>query len=151
MTMRQIVVTSLVVALVAAPGCNSAVPPTAPNAMLMEPGMSPPPAGTSVAAQWVGVGHSVRGSVRFNVQNGVARLDFSDDFSVSAVPGPFVYVNTTNDANTGSPLRVAALRSNAGAQSYAFQLPEGATYAWVLIWCDPFNVPVAEARMPAAP
>lgn len=70
---------------------------------------------------------------------------------MSAVPGPFVYVNTTNNANTGSALRVAALRSNSGAQSFAFQIPAGATYAWVLVWCDPFNVPVAEARLPSTP
>ena len=86
-----------------------------------------------------------------SVENGVARLDFSDDVSVGAVPGPFVYVNTTNDANTGRPLRVAALRNNTGAQSYVFQLPDGASYTWVLIWCDPFNVPVAEASIPPTP
>ena len=149
--MRPNNLTSLIAVLLAVAGCNSAVPPTAPNAMVVEPGAPQPPAGAGITGRWVGVGHNVLGSVRFSVQNGVARLDFSDDFSVSAVPGPFVYVNTTNNANTGSPLRVAALRSNGGAQSYAFQLPAGATYAWVLIWCDPFNVPVAEARIATTP
>ena len=66
---------------------------------------------------FVGVGHVGRGSVRFTVQNGVGRLDFSADFAVSAVPGPFVYLNTTNNANAGRPLRVAALKSNSGAQT----------------------------------
>ena len=147
--MRRTILVGLVLStfLVA---CNTAVPPTAPDAMLVEPGMSRP-AGTGVTGRWAGVGHAAQGSVRVSMENGVARLDFSDDFSVSTVPGPFVYVNTTNNANTGRPLRVAALRSNAGAQSYAFQLPEGASYTWVLIWCDPYNVPVAEAPIPSTP
>ena len=135
---------------IALAACNSAVPPTAPDAMRVEPGMSRP-AGTGVTGRWAGVGHSAQGSVRVTVKSGVMRLDLSDDFSVGAVPGPFVYVNTTKNANTGRPLRVAALRSNAGAQSYAFQLPDAATYTWVLIWCDPFNVPVAEASIPPTP
>lgn len=170
--MRQLATTSLIVALLAltvAGGCNSAVPPMAPDAMLIEPqmplpptGMTPPPPGgapppapppprAGVVAQWVGVGYGARGSVRITAADSVVQLDFSDDFAVDGVPGPFVYINTTNNANTGRPLRISALRRNRGAQSYAFRLPAGATFAWVLIWCDPYNVPVAEARVPAAP
>ena len=149
--MRQLDLISLVVALLALGGCKAAVPPMAPNAMLVEPGASGPSAGEGVTGRWVGVGHGAQGSARFSVRDGVARLDFSDDFSVSGVPGPFVYVNTTNNANTGSPLRVSALRSTVGAQSYVFQVPAGTRYTWVLIWCDPFNVPVAEAQIPPTP
>lgn len=149
--MRKLILTSVAVLSILAGGCNSAVPPTAPNAMAVEPGMSQPPAGNGVSGTWVGVGHGVRGSVRFSALNGVGRLDFSDDFSVAAVPGPFVYVNTTNNPNSGRPLRVSALRSNRGAQSYTFQLPAGASYTWILIWCDPFNTGVAETQIPATP
>lgn len=133
-------------------GCNSATPPTAPDAVPVDPGVVMQPAApVSVAAvPFSGVGHKAGGSVRFSVANGVGRLDFSEDFSVDAVPGPFVYVNTTNNANTGRPLRVSALRSNRGAQSYSFQIPAGEKYTWVLVWCDPFNVAVAEASVPAA-
>ena len=130
--------------------CSSATAPTAPDATPVAPGPLPL-AGSGVAGNFVGVGHVGRGSVRFTVQNGVGRLDFSADFAVSEVPGPFVYLNTTNNANTGRPLRVAALKSNTGAQTYAFQLPSGVSYTFVLIWCDPFNVPVAEAAIPPPP
>lgn len=133
-------------------GCNSATPPTAPDATPVDPGIIMQPAGGSgVAGQFVGVGHRGSGGVRFSVADGIGRLDFGEDFSVDAVPGPFVYVNTTNNANTGRPLRVSALRSNRGAQSYAFEVPAGTRYTWVLVWCDPFNVPVAEAAIPATP
>ena len=149
--MRSIGLSHLVIALIAVAGCNAAVPPTAPNAMLVPPEMALPPGGTVVSAEWRGVGHTARGTVRLTVAGSVAQLDFSENFAVSGVPGPFVYLNTTNNPNTGRPLRVSALRSNSGAQSYAFQLPAGVIYQWVLVWCDPFNVPVAEARLPSVP
>ena len=130
--------------------CSSATAPTAPDATSVTPGPQPV-AGSGVLGNFVGVGHVGRGSVRFTVQNGIGQLDFSSDFSVSAVPGPFIYVNTTNNANTGRPLRVAALKSNSGAQAYAFQLPAGVSYTFVLVWCDPYNIPVAEAPIAPTP
>jgi len=130
--------------------CNNATPPTAPNAVPVDPSV-PRPVGMGVSGRFVGVGHQGSGTVRFTAENGVGKLDFSDDFVVSGVPGPFVYVNTTNNANTGRPLRIAALKSNRGAQSYTFQLVAGVSYRWVLVWCDPFNVPVAEAEVPPTP
>lgn len=130
-------------------GC-AATPPTAPDALPSDPGDAAP-SGSGAQGSFVGVGHRASGTVRFSAKNGVARLDFSADFAVTPVPGPFVYVNTTNNANTGAPLRVSALRSNSGEQSYTFQIPAGVRYTFVLVWCDPFNVPVAEAAVPATP
>lgn len=150
MSYRIVIATFIAAGLIT--GCNSATPPTAPNATPVDPGaMTQPPVNAGVSGQFVGVGHRGSGTVRFTVANGVGRLDFGDTFSVDAVPGPFVYVNTTNNANTGKPLRVAALKSNSGAQSYSFQIPAGTSYTWVLVWCDPFNTGVAEAPIPATP
>lgn len=133
-------------------GCTSATPPTAPDAAPADGAAGMPPMGSGVPGRFVGAGgHLGTGSVRFAVSNGVGRIDFGDDFSMQAVPGPFVYVNTTNNANTGQPLKVAALKSNGGAQSYLFAVPPGVSYTWVLVWCDPFNVPVAEASILATP
>ena len=148
--MRRLLLTSIAGLSLLIAGCRNAAPPTAPDAMLVESGPSPM-AGSGVQGNFVGVGHEGRGSVRFTAVNGVGRLEFSTDFSVSAVPGPFVYINTTNNANTGTPLRVAALKSNSGAQTYSFQLPAGVRYTFVLVWCDPFNVPVAQASIPPTP
>ena len=141
---------TLLVLTIAMGACSSATPPTAPTAMLVDAG-APPAPGSGVLGAFVGVGHQGRGSVRFTTENGVGRLDFSSDFSVSGVPGPYVYLNTTNNANTGRPLRVAALKSNDGAQTYSFQLPANVSYTFVLIWCDPYNVPVAEAPIAPTP
>ncbi len=130
--------------------CSSATAPSAPDATPVPPGPPPPP-GSGVTGNFVGVGHTGQGSVQFTVQNGVGRLDFSANFQVTPVPGPFVYLTTTTNPNSGTPLRVAALKSNNGAQTYSFQLPAGVSYTYVLVWCDPNNVPVAQATIPPTP
>ncbi len=85
------------------------------------------------------------------IANGVARLELSSDFTLGNPPGPVLYLNTTNNPNTGQPLRIGALRSRSGAQTYTFQVPANVSYRWVIIWCDPFNVPIAEASVPPTP
>lgn len=48
-------------------GCNSANPPTAPDAVIVEPGTgTQPAASSSVSGRFVGVGHSGMGGVKFN-------------------------------------------------------------------------------------
>ncbi len=148
-TSRRSARPALLIAAILLGGCNGPTPPSAPDAVPLDPGIPPP--GSGVVGQFTGVGHHGAGTVRFTAGNGAGLLEFSSDFVVSAVPGPFVYLNTTNDANTGNPLRVSALRSNSGAQTYSFKLPAGVSYRYVLIWCDPFNVPVAEAAIPPTP
>ena len=72
---------TLLVITIVMGACSNAIPPTAPTAMLVDAG-APPAPGSGVLGAFVGVGHQGRGSVRFNVQNGVGRLDFSDRKSV---------------------------------------------------------------------
>lgn len=136
----------LLVAFLAA--CGGTDAPTAPNAAPLAPGdMAPTGAGS--VGQLRRTGYAVTGSATLTIVGNTARLDLSSDFTIGQTPGPTIYLNTTNNPNTGQPLRIGALRSNRGAQSYTFQLPAGApAYAWVVIWCDPFNAAMAEARLP---
>ncbi len=138
---------SCCLALIVIAACGA---PTAPDAVLVSPG-DVMVSGTGATGRWAPRGHSVTGTTTLVVQNGVAKLDFSSDFTVAGSPGPFVYLNTTNNPNSGQPLRVAALKSRQGTQSYTFQVPTGVRYTWVLIWCDPLNVAIAEASIPATP
>ena len=134
-------------ALVAMIACTGSTPPTAPDAVPVQPG-SPIAPGTGVTVSFVRTGYAVTGLATLSIRNDTARLDFSSDFSIASTPGPFVYLNTTSNANLGAPLRVGALRSRTGAQSYTFLVPQGVRYTKVLIWCDPFNVGMAEATLP---
>lgn len=130
--------------------CSNAEPPMAPNAQEVGSDMAPP-SETATTGTLRRTGYSVTGTVSLAASNGTAQLTFSSDFSIAQTPGPVVYLNTTNNPNTGQPLRIGALRSRTGAQTYTFQIPPGVRYTWVIIWCDPFNVAMAEAPIAATP
>ncbi len=130
--------------------CSSAVPPTAPDAVPVTPN-TPIPAAGAVTGAFTRTGYAVTGAATLAIENGVAQLDFSADFTIGQTPGPVVYLNTTKNPNTGQPLRIGALRSRTGAQRYTFQVPSDTRYSWVIIWCDPFNVAMAQAALPGAP
>ncbi len=142
--------TDLLIACVVLAACNSATPPTAPNALPVAPGI-PSPGGSGVTGRFVKTRYDVSGTATLRIVNGVGQLDLSSDFSVAQTPGPFLYINSTNNPNTGQPLRIASLKGISGAQSYTFNVPAGTRYSWVIIWCDPFNVPMAEAAIPPVP
>jgi len=91
------------------------------------------------------------GTVTVSVKDGHGTLTFGTHFTVQSVPGPAVYMNTTNDVHTGMPVRVAPLQAELGQQTYTFRAAAGVRYTWVLIWCEPVDVPVAEARIPPTP
>lgn len=95
------------VALLAA--CSSATPPTAPDAMPVVPG-TPIPIGTGVSGRFVKTRYDVTGTATVVVENGVGVIDLSPDFSIAQTPGPFLYLNTTNNPNTGQPIRIASLK-----------------------------------------
>lgn len=142
---------SLIVSFIVMPlllvGCNGATPPMAPDAVPLDPG-SVSPRGPGVAANWMRTGYAVSGSATLVIEGNTARLELSSDFAIAATPGPVLYLNTVSNPNAGQPIRIGALRSRQGAQSYAFQVPAGVRYTRIIIWCDPFNVPMAEAVIP---
>ena len=134
-------------ALLAALGCNDAMPPSAPDAVPVDPGTGVPSAPT-VTGRWMRTGYAVTGTASLSLTGTTARLELSSDFSIGQAPGPTLYLNTARNPNTGQPLRIGALRSRTGAQSYTFLVPAGVRFTHIIIWCDPFNVPMAEAVIP---
>jgi hypothetical protein len=136
------------VALVA--GCSSATPPTAPDAQPVTID-APEPTGPGVTGRFVRTRYDVTGTATVRIANGVGVIELSPDFSIAQTPGPFLYLNTTNNPNSGRPIRIASLRGKSGAQRFTFAVPSGAQYSWLVIWCDPFNVPMAEAAIMPVP
>lgn len=138
----------LTLALPSMVACGGASAPTAPDALQIQPpiagnGLS----GAALSARLVKTGYNVTGTATLRIANGVGQLDLSSDYSLAQTPGPYLYLNTTNNPNSGSPLRVASVKNVSGAQRYTFAVPAGVTYSWVIIWCDPFNVAMAEAKL----
>ncbi len=146
--MQSIARTCALVALLTA--CNSATPPTAPDALPVVPG-TPIPVGMGVTGRFVKTRYDVTGTATVVIENGVGVIELSNDFSIVQTPGPYLYLNTTNTPNTGQPLRIASLKGKSGAQRFTFTVPAGVRYSWLVIWCDPFNVPMAEAAITPVP
>jgi hypothetical protein len=140
-----------IAALLLLAGCGI-TPPTAPDAMPIDPLDPPPPEmpGTAVvqAGSFVGLaGHSARGGVTVSVSGNTVTITLDSTFSSTSVPDPHLYLNTTANANTGQPLRISRLSSRLGAQVYAARVPVGIAYSHVLVWCDAFNVGVGAAGL----
>jgi len=131
-------------------GACATEPPTALDALPDEdltPLMSP-----GVVIRFEGAGtHLGSGTGTLTIEGTRARLELGSDFVVDGVPGPYLYLATTTDPNTGVSLRIGPLRQNNGSQVYTFLVPAGLRFSWVLVWCEPFNVPVAQAPIPASP
>ena len=139
----------LLVAAVAS--CSTANPPTAPDATPLPAGAPLVPTAPIATGVFVRTGYAVTGSATLTVSGRSARLELSSDFTIGSAPGPVVYLNTTNNPNSGQPLRIGPLQRLSGSQTYDFQIPEGVRYTWVLIWCDPFNVGMAQAFIMPTP
>ncbi len=143
----RLLLARLGVVLLVSVGCRDVSPPTAPDAAPVDPGTSAP-MGVGVSGNWVRTGYTVAGRATLVIEGTTAQLDFSSNFSIAQTPGAVVYLNTTSNPNMGQPLRIGALRSFQGAQSYRFQVPLGVRYTRIIIWCDPFNVGMAEVVIP---
>ena len=146
--MRPIRDTLILASLLVA--CNSATPPTAPDAAPVAPGV-PIPSGMGVNGRFVKTRYDVTGTATVVVENSIGVIELSSDFSITQTPGPYLYLNTTNNPNTGQPIRIASLKGKSGAQRFTFTVPPGTRYSWLVIWCDPFNVPMAEAPIAPVP
>ncbi|MEO6056048.1 MAG: DM13 domain-containing protein [Gemmatimonadales bacterium] len=136
----------------------SVTPPTAPDAEALPPTAPDGGGGTTGGGDGAGLdgasgrfvslgGHRASGGVTLRMGDGGGEVIFAEDFSSTPVPDPHVYVATEPDANRGSRLRIATLQRSSGAQRYAFRLPEGTAYGYVLVWCDKFNVGVGAASL----
>jgi Electron transfer DM13 len=128
--------------------CGGASAPTAPDAVQVQPPLAGGGlTGPAVSGRLVKTGYTVTGTATLRIANGIGQLDLSSDYAIMQTPGPFLYLNTTNNPNSGSPLRIATVKNLTGAQRFTFSVPAGVDYSWVIIWCDPFNVAMAEARL----
>ena len=133
----------------------SVTPPTAPDAIPVDPGTPPVDDGVpadSQAGTFRGLsGHAASGHVTVVFDNGTATITLGSDVRFTNVPGPVLYLNTTDNANMGTPLRIANLTSRTGPATFTVRVDPSVRYTRVLIWCDPFNVGVGAATIAPAP
>ncbi len=85
-------------------------------------------------------GHNASGSARIVRRGGSHTLELRDDFRIDGGEND-VYLARDSDRVRSGDLNLGALRSRTGAQS--FDLPhDGGQYAYVIIWCRPFAIPI---------
>jgi hypothetical protein len=133
-----------------------------------EPGIAPPsagdgapaeglPAGVFAAGTFEGrAGHAGAGSAELvRESDGRIILRLGSDFLVSGVPGPVVVLSRRDalgksiDAAAGD-LNLGTLQSTSGAQSYVVPGGDGGRrYVWV--FCEPFAVEIARAKLEDRP
>lgn len=106
---------------------------------------------TVATGTFVGRNHFGQGAAQLvDLGNGQFELRFGDDFAVSMVPDPVVYLSSRsalgNTIDATSDLYLGPLSSSSGAQAYTIQGDPGSRrYAWV--YCRPYRVEIALADM----
>jgi len=91
--------------------------------------------------------HSVSGGFEVVTENGKQVLRFTQDFSLSKAPDPYVVLSRTAGIDPQS-LYVGRVKSLSGVATFA--IPAGtdlATFSHVLIWCKKFKVGLADAPL----
>jgi hypothetical protein len=129
-----------------APGVSST--PTAPTPQ------APPPSGPVRVSRGSlqGVGHDARGTASI-IRNASGSLVVRfEAFDIEGVPDPRVYVVQGNDVEEAGGTYLGRLTGNRG-QVLDYEVPAGTSAGpgWtVLVWCEAFSVPVANASQTAA-
>lgn len=128
--------------------------PAAPRstATNVKPSVAPPAAAPPVqpavarqisSGQLHGIGHSARGGNAIYLLDGRGLLRF-EDVNIEGTVSPSVHLVRRGARTPSGGIRLGALKAERG--SFSYQLPASVDLgtAWtVLVWCDPFNTPIA--------
>lgn len=102
----------------------------------------------SLHGSFTGVGnHKVSGGFEVVREQGEQVLRFTQDFSLSRAPDPYVVLSRTAGIDQQS-LYVGRVKSFSGASRFA--IPAGtdlASFSHVVIWCKKFKVGLADAPL----
>jgi hypothetical protein len=113
------------------------------------PSASPDSARTVAAGALRGLGHRAEGEVQVQVLDGRAALRFVD-VDVEGTPGPEVHLVPRGATTPGAGVRLGELTAERGSFSYLLPDDVDAAAGWsVLVWCRPFDTPVAVAELTA--
>lgn len=124
-----------------APSPSSSPDPASPPA----PPAPSPPAGPRELSSGglVGIGHSGSGRTALYAVDGRTVLRF-EDVDIEGTPGPAVYLVPKGARTPDGGVGLGALTAERG--SFGYDLPVGVDGSadWtVLVWCEPFDTPVA--------
>lgn len=129
------------------PSIPAPQPSTVVPVPLPDPTPAPSPEPRQLTGELGGIGHGARGAVSLRVVEGAAHLVF-EGIDVEGTVGPSVHLVQAGARTPGGGLRVGELEAERGTFSYALPASFDVTQSWaVLIWCDPFDTPIAAADL----
>jgi len=80
-----------------------------------------------------------QGSAKLKIENGILKLQTSDDFGGSNAPDLRMYLSNSS-RNISDAIEIATLTQRSGAQSWNLPIGTSITqYRYVLVWCKQFN------------
>jgi hypothetical protein len=128
----------------AAPASPAAAAAPAPAASAQPAPRSAPPE-RQLVGELRGIDHSASGQIILypGGDRGVVRFQ---DVDIEGSVGPSVHLVPAGSRRPGGGIRLGALKAERG--SFSYQVPASADLrsGWsVLVWCDPYDVPIAAA------
>lgn len=88
------------------------------------------------------------GSVTVKEVDGDYIIQFSNDYTFSGAPDPFIYLAGDSSQTLNNALLLGKLQSNSGAQAYSVSAEEFEQYGVeVYIWCRAFNLFMGSATL----
>lgn len=118
--------------------------PATPRAVVSSPA-APQPVAVNRSGALRGIGHTAGGTVHLRSSGGAAFVVF-DDVDIEGSVEPSVHLVPEGRTTPSGGIRLGALKAEKGTFSYRLPASVDPTVRWsVLIWCDPFNTPIAAA------
>lgn len=136
----------------ATPGATTAPAPATTRAPAPTTSTPAAPVATRLSTgEFAGLGHTARGKASIIRAPDKSLIVRFENFDIEGVPDPRVYLVPSEDARRPGGVSLGKLRGNRG-DVLDFPVPAGtdAGAGWtVLVWCEPFSVPVANATQGA--
>lgn len=147
---EQVPVAAAVATVAPSPEAAAAPSPSAVAVASPAPVASPVrPGPADRSGSLSGIGHSARGSVALRTVDGVGYLVF-EDVDVEGTVDPSVHLVDDGGRTPSGGVRIGGLEAERGTFSY--RLPDAVDLSrpWsVLVWCDPYDTPIAAADLAA--
>jgi hypothetical protein len=91
-------------------------------------------------------GHATSGTIDIVRDGQTYTLQFHGDFRIDSGNNDVYLARNGNSVEMNKDLNLGAMKSTSGSQSY--RMPnDGAGYAYVILWCRPFRVPIGVGEL----
>jgi hypothetical protein len=106
-----------------------------------------PPVKRQLVGDLQGIDHSASGRIVLFAESGGGLVRF-EDVDIEGSVGPSVHLVPAGKRRPGDGIRLGDLKAERGSFSYRVPASVDLRQRWtVLVWCDPYDVPIAAADL----